>query len=198
VVENTAQAVAALSDVDIEWLGVCLDLAHLACAWEDPATALDRLAAAGLPVVKVQVSAALQADDPVAAAEVLRGYAEPRFLHQTRPEVGSGTDDLDEALDRRLPGPWRVHYHVPLHAAPAAPLTATIPVLRAAMRELVRRDACDHYDVETYTWGVLPPDLRPGSDADLAAGIAAELAFARAELRYAYRPPPRLPGVIAA
>ncbi|MCW6007361.1 metabolite traffic protein EboE [Micromonospora sp. CPCC 205371] len=182
VVETTAQAAAALSGVDTEWLGVCLDLAHLACAWEDPGEALDRLAAAGLPVVKVQVSAALEAADPAGAAGVLRRYVEPRFLHQTRSALGAAADDLDEALDTQLPGPWRVHYHVPLHAEPAAPLTSTVPVLRAALRELVRRDACDHFDVETYTWGVLPEEARPRTDADIAAGIAAELAFARNEL----------------
>ena len=75
---------ACCPTMDTERLGVCLDLAHLACAWEEPAAALARLRAAGLPVVKVQVSAALQADDPVAAAAALREYVEPRFLHQTR------------------------------------------------------------------------------------------------------------------
>lgn len=182
VVETTAQAAAALSDVDTERLGICLDLAHLACAWEEPAQALARLRAAGLPVVKVQVSAALEATDPVAAAEVLQGYVEPRFLHQTRSAHGDAADDLDEALERELKGPWRVHYHVPLHAEPAAPLTSTVPVLRAAMRELLSgpEPACDHFDVETYTWGVLPQEQRPRTDADVAAGIAAELAFARA------------------
>ena len=168
--------------MDTNWLGVCLDLAHLACSWEEPAQALARLRAAGLPVVKVQVSAALAAEDPVAAADVLRGYVEPRFLHQTRSAYGDRADDLDEALERKLPGPWRVHYHVPLHAEPAAPLTSTVDVLRAAMRELFAgpEPACDHFDVETYTWGVLPPDLRPRTDAGVAAGIAAELAYARA------------------
>ncbi|MGH3998132.1 MAG: metabolite traffic protein EboE, partial [Pseudonocardiaceae bacterium] len=34
---------------------------------------------------------------------------------------------------------------------------------------------CAHVEVETYTWDVLPPAQRPGSDAELVAGIAAEL-----------------------
>lgn len=182
VVETTAQAAALLSDVDTERLGICLDLAHLACAWEEPAAAIARLEAAGLPIVKVQVSAALEAADPVAAAGVLRSYVEPRFLHQTRSAHGGAADDLDEALDRGMDGPWRVHYHVPLHAAPAAPLTSTVPVLRAALREVLRQAACDHFDVETYTWGVLPEEQRPRDKAGLAAGIAAELAFAQTEL----------------
>ena len=181
LIENTTQAAALLSEVDTRWLGVCLDLAHLACAWEEPGEALGRLRSAGVPVVKVQVSAALQADDPVAAADVLRAYAEPRFLHQTRSALGPAADDLDAALDQRLPGPWRIHYHVPLHASPAAPLTSTIPVLRAAVHELrtAPGPCCEHFDVETYTWGVLPPEQRPADAAGLADGIAAELAFAR-------------------
>ncbi|MGK5684275.1 metabolite traffic protein EboE [Actinoplanes sp. URMC 104] len=179
LIENTTQAAALLAGVDTRYLGVCLDLAHLACAWEEPSAALSRLNAAGVPVVKVQVSAALQADDPAAAADVLRAYVEPRFLHQTRSSLGGATDDLDAALAEQLPGPWRIHYHVPLHAAPAEPLTSTVPVLRAALREVLARTDCEHYDVETYTWGVLPPSLRPADAEGLADGIAAEVAFAR-------------------
>lgn len=183
VVETTTQAVAHLSTVDTDRLGICLDLAHLAVSWEDPAAAIDRLRQQGLPIVKVQVSAALEADDPVAAAGALRGYVEPRFLHQTRSKAGPKADDLDEALDRALPGPWRVHYHVPLHAAPIPPLRATTPVLREALGLLL--DDCDHFDVETYTWNVLPPEQRPTTRDELARGIAAELAFARDELAFA-------------
>ncbi|MFG2105146.1 metabolite traffic protein EboE [Micromonospora echinaurantiaca] len=192
LVESTGQAAGVLSGMDTERLGVCLDLAHLACAWEQPAEALARLSAAGLPVVKVQVSAAIEA--PAEATEALRRWVEPRFLHQTRAAGCAGAanpadpsyaaDDLDAALAARLPGPWRVHYHVPLHAPPEEPLGATLPVLRAALAALYTgpEAGCDHLDVETYTWGVLPEARRPRTDVELAAGIAAELAFARDEL----------------
>ncbi|MEV0153908.1 metabolite traffic protein EboE [Micromonospora sp. NPDC050686] len=194
VVESTAQAATVLSGMDVSRLGICLDLAHLACAWEEPAAALARLRDAGLPVVKVQVSAAVEAGDPAAARGALHRWVEPRFLHQTRSAGCAGgvdpadpayaADDLDAALEARLPGAWRVHYHVPLHAPPEPPLTSTVPVLRDALAGLFAGPAagCDHLDVETYTWGVLPAERRPRTDADLAAGIAAELAFARDEL----------------
>ncbi|MFC7386557.1 metabolite traffic protein EboE [Sphaerisporangium rhizosphaerae] len=182
VVETTEQAIAHLADADHDRLGVCVDLAHLACAWEKPADALGALRDAGLPVVKVQLSAALETAEP----EALREYVEPRFLHQTRTPAGEAADDLDEALDRRLPGPWRVHYHVPLHVSPSAPLAATTPLLREALAELAGgpEPLCDHFDVETYTWGVLPAALRPQTPGQLADGIADELDFVRAELRH--------------
>lgn len=186
VVENTAQAAELLAGVDTDRLGVCLDLAHLACAWEEPAAALANLAGAGLSVVKVQVSAALVSADPASDAAVLGEYVEPRFLHQTRGADGLSTDDLYEAL--AVPGggdqPWRVHYHVPLHAPPVPPLQTTVGVLADSLRLLVGGPAplCDHLDVETYTWNVLPPASRPNGPAELASGIAAELFFARAQL----------------
>lgn len=194
LVESTGQAGEVLSAMDTDRLGICLDLAHLACAWEEPVAALGRLRAAGLPVVKVQVSAALAAAEPAASVEALRRWVEPRFLHQTRTAGCAGgadpahpayaADDLDAALDARLPGPWRVHYHVPLHAPPEPPLSSTVPELRAALAALFAGPVagCDHLDVETYTWGVLPAARRPRTDAELAAGIAAELAFTRGEL----------------
>ncbi|WP_199509609.1 metabolite traffic protein EboE [Nucisporomicrobium flavum] len=186
IIENTAEAVALLGEADTSVLGVCLDLAHLACAWEEPALALGRLREAGLPVVKTQISAALASTDPRRDAAVLGEYVEPRFLHQTRGPFGLSADDLDEAL--ATPGadeqPWRIHYHVPLHAPPVPPLQTTVGVLVSALRELLSGDSpeCDHFDVETYTWHVLPPASRPSGPAELASGIASELFFARGQL----------------
>jgi len=185
VVETSVQAVARLSTVDTDHLGVCLDLAHLACAWEDPATVVSRLAAARLPIVKVQVSSALEVADPDAAVEALRRYVEPKFLHQVRSRDGAALDDLDEALTAPVPGPWRIHFHVPLHAAPEPPVVSTNSYLAAALAVLMGGPAalCDHLEVETYTWSVLPPAQRPADAGGLAAGIAAELAYAGGLLR---------------
>ncbi|GAA1565018.1 metabolite traffic protein EboE [Dactylosporangium maewongense] len=180
VIENTLQATVHLARIDPRYLGVCLDLAHLACAWEDPVTAVQRLARTGLPVVKVQVSAALAVDDPSVPA--LADYVEPRFMHQTRSRgCAASFDDLDEALASGDGGPWRVHYHVPLHASPEPPLQATTDVLRAGLAALLGGPVagCDHLEVETYTWGVLPESQRPTGPEQLAAGMAAELAYAR-------------------
>jgi sugar phosphate isomerase/epimerase len=193
VIENTLQATVHLSRVDRKWVGVCVDLAHLACSWEDPVAAVQRLARAGLPVVKIQVSAALEVADPAGARDVVARYAEPRFLHQTRTAgCRHSFDDLDEALEALLAkpedgpnGPWRVHYHVPLHAEPEPPLRSTTGVLRAGLGALVGGPiaACDHLEVETYTWNVLPPAQRPAGPQALASGMAAELAYARDTLQ---------------
>lgn len=188
-VETTADALAPLTAIGHERIGVCVDTCHLATSFEDPHTALDALADAGVPIVKSQLSAALHAEHPrlpeVRAA--LAAFDEPRFLHQTRTTTAAGlrgTDDLGEALTGgTLPdtAPWRAHFHVPLHAAPAAPLTSTLPVLKSALTRLVGgpRPLTRHLEVETYTWQALPAELRPRARAQLTEGIAAELALAR-------------------
>ncbi|MGW2223966.1 metabolite traffic protein EboE [Streptomyces formicae] len=188
-VETTADAIAPLTAVGHDRIGICVDTCHLATSFEDPRTALDALTAAGIPVVKSQLSAALHAEHPhlPAVREALAAFDEPRFLHQTRTVNGTGlrgTDDLGEALtDQALPdtGPWRAHFHVPLHAAPAAPLTSTLPVLQDTLTRLVGgpRPLTRHLEVETYTWQALPPALRPRGRPQLAEGIAAELTLAR-------------------
>ncbi|MFD3733955.1 metabolite traffic protein EboE [Streptomyces sp. NPDC058632] len=189
VVETTHDAIEPLTAIGHDRIGVCVDTCHLATSFEDPDTALDDLTRAGVPVVKSQLSAALHAEQPhlPEVREALRAFAEPRFLHQTRTSTAAGlrgTDDLDEALaGDTLPdgAPWRAHFHVPLHAAPTAPLTSTLPVLKTALTRLVGgpQPLTRHLEVETYTWQALPPELRPRGRAQLADGIAAELTLAR-------------------
>ncbi|MFF9037559.1 metabolite traffic protein EboE [Streptomyces sp. NPDC014892] len=188
-VETTADAIGPLTDIGHDRIGICVDTCHLATSFEDPHTALDALTRAGVPVVKSQLSAALHAEHPhlPEVREALAAFDEPRFLHQTRTATAAGlrgTDDLGEALTgEALPdaSPWRSHFHVPLHAAPTAPLTSTLPVLKAALAHLVggAHPLTRHLEVETYTWQALPPELRPSTRAQLADGIAAELALAR-------------------
>ncbi len=186
-VDDIVQWLSARTDViDPEFVGVCLDTCHLAVSFADPVAAVAAIHDAGLKVVKIQASAALEVLTPADAAsrEAISAFAEPRYVHQVRENQGASgilrVDDLDEAL-ATLPGdgPWRVHFHVPLHMVPDAPLSATTDVLLAAVDAVVgaRPEHDVHIDVETYTWAVLPEP-----PADLAAGIASELVWAQREL----------------
>lgn len=171
--------------VDPKYIGLCVDTCHLAVSFADPADAVSHIEAAGLRVVKIQASAALHVPDPSSAAAraALRAFAEPRYLHQVREQGEYGilaADDLTEALDT-LPGraPWRVHFHIPLHHIPSAPLETTAAVLRRTVAEVSRRHYGRevHLDIETYTWSVLP-----GGQVGIVDGIAAEIGWAESHL----------------
>ena len=178
-------SVSQAEEVVHRHLGVCLDLCHAAVEHEDPVTALARLGAAGVPVFKVQVSAAVEVPDPADPAQraALARFAEPRWLHQVGAPGGRVALDLPDAMadaPLRAAKPWRVHFHVPLHLAEVGGLPTTRPEVERFLRHAAALDDPPVLELETYTWSVVP-----GADADRAANIAAEIAWARATLNRA-------------
>jgi sugar phosphate isomerase/epimerase len=182
--ETTTQVIEALKGLDHDWIGICLDACHMAVEFERIDDALTALDAAGVPIVKAQASTALHVAGTDSAR--LRDFVEPRFMHQTRACVAGhlhSVDDLDEALAGGLPaeGDWRVHFHVPVHLSDGQ---TTQGQLRELLDGLVGGKAplTRHIELETYTWDVLPQQLRPHDDATLVAGLARELAWLETEL----------------
>jgi hypothetical protein len=96
-------------------------------------------------------------------------------LHQTVVDGELFYEDLLLALEAKgdaESGEWRVHFHVPIYLKKFGLLESTqeqIPICLAAARQ---HTTCKHFEVETYAWGVLPPELK---QPELAAGIAEEL-----------------------
>lgn len=184
--ETTAETVAFFEAwragepaVDREGLlrrvGVNYDCCHLAVEFESAGAALDRLAAAGLRLSKLHLSSALRVRPDAAGRAALAAFVEPVYLHQVvvgnaeTGEVRRRYTDLPDALAAaesdsgavRPDDEWRVHFHVPLHAAPGAPFGDTRDHLGAALDWLAaHRGACAHLEMETYTWEVLPAALR--------------------------------------
>lgn len=163
-------------------LGVCLDLCHCAVEHEDPWDAYRRVRGAGIAVPKVQVSAAVTVPDPTDPGQraALAAFAEPRWLHQTGVAPGAVVRDLPEALaDPALArrAPWRVHFHVPLHADTVGGL----PTTRADVERFLERvrgvGDPPVLEIETYTWSVVP-----GASADLADDVAAEIGWVAARI----------------
>lgn len=141
-------------------LAVCYDCCHQALQYESPAHSLSALRRAGIPVGHVQVSSALRvAGDRLSALEP---FCEPCYLHQTVGRRGDGSlvrfPDLPPALtcDERVEE-WRAHFHVPVFLDRAGACGTTRGFLEHAL-PLFEPEVL--LEVETYTWGVLPPELR--------------------------------------
>jgi len=64
----------------------------------------------------------------------------------------------------------RVHFHVPLHWGGSAQLGSTRGTLTDAFRQRLRDGATEHLEIETYTFDVLPAELRSGDVVDSMAG----------------------------
>jgi len=148
-------------------IGVCVDTCHLALQFEDPAECLVRLHGAGLRLSKLQLSAALKVRPEAGGIEALAAFADPVYLHQVKARDPGGRvsshRDLGPLLaSRPAPDPgaeWRIHVHIPLHFSGEI-LQSTATDLDHRFFETARRCGVEHWEIETYTYDVLPGALR--------------------------------------
>lgn len=174
------------------YLGVCHDVCHAAVMFEGQAETLARFRSAGIVVGKIQVSSAVIAPfdalppaERAAALEQLAAFQEPRYLHQTMVRTSPTAaptyyEDLPLALaawqGRPPAGEWRTHFHVPIYLERFGHLGTSRRQVEECLAEARRYHTTEHFEIETYAWGVLPAELR---QPDLAAGIAQEMAWFR-------------------
>ena len=170
-IEPEADGVLATVDDAIRWwpdgldqVTLCFDACHSAVAYEEPEQALDALDAAGIRVGKAQLSAALTV--PAAAHAELQAFADPIYLHQVTERGSLRTwPDLPEALSANGGGEeWRVHFHVPIFIERYGALQST----QDHLRRCLQRVDTSHLEIETYTWDVLPADLKTSSVESIA------------------------------
>ena len=169
-------------------LGLCLDVCHAAVAFEQPERSLALLRDAGVAVTKLQLSSALairRMDH--AAAAMLRRFDDGVYLHQVVERGPRGLVrflDLPQALAAWSDDPtgdreWRVHFHVPVFHTAFGRFATTQPMLLDMLARQRAQGISTHLEVETYTWDVLPQELRT---ADLDGDIAREVGWVRDRL----------------
>ncbi len=160
-----------------EHLGVNYDCCHLAVEFEPPAEALQRLRRAGIKISKIHLSNALKVRPTMEVRAALKSFADDIYFHQTIERRPNGEiiryGDLDEALDTsvtELPQSeleWRIHFHIPLHARPTALFDTTADHLIGVLDEVKRSPSiCAHFEMETYTWEVMPAELKKRNVVD--------------------------------
>lgn len=168
-------------------LGLCLDVCHSAVEFETAREILAEVDAAGIRIPKLQLSSALRAQAVDAGiAEQLMAFNDGIYLHQTVQqrdgELTRYTDLPDAVAAARrgeAGGEWRVHCHVPVFLDRFGELQSTQDTLRDVLAICRERAVSPHLEVETYTWGVLPPHMR---EASLGDDIVRELQWVRSEL----------------
>ena len=186
-VEITGVSRSAAAGALRRHLGLCFDVCHAAVVFEDISVSLDRIAAAGIRIAKIQLSSALKLPEVNDGAEaLLKRFDDGIYLHQTY-EARDGRltryvdlPDAFAALRRgESGGEWRVHCHVPLFEPSYGALQSTRDVLSDVLGLCRTRAIAPHLEVETYTWGVLPDDMRTN---DINGDIARELTWVRSQL----------------
>ena len=196
--ENTPEALRLFEQLRAEepaqglvdaHLGIAYDTCHFALQYEEAHEAIARLNAGGAPVLKFHLSSALKLKPTEVALARLGKMHEPTYLHQTMGRAKDGSivrfKDIPfamAAIDQlRALEELRVHFHVPVNADRLSDeLSTTNDHLKAALDVIAKAPgACRELEIETYTWEVLPPEVRA---ADVADMIAEEYRWTLAEL----------------
>ncbi|HVJ46624.1 MAG TPA: metabolite traffic protein EboE [Luteolibacter sp.] len=189
--ENTAETFAFFqrlleaapnADVVRKRIGLNYDACHFALEYDEARESLDALVDAGIRISKIHLSSAVALDPRDSAAlAAIREFDEPVYFHQVLLRHAEGYikrfNDLPEffaAVDCGEIAAFdyhemRVHFHIPLDAEPEPPLRATRDQTKQVLAwRRDNPDACQHYEIETYTWGVLPPSLHRPVDEQIA------------------------------
>ncbi|MEH2283170.1 MAG: metabolite traffic protein EboE [Nostoc sp.] len=157
----------------LEHVRICYDTCHLSVEYEQPASVFTRLQSAGIKIGKIQISAAIKVKIPAEVekrsliVERLRPFAESTYLHQVIERRSDDTlhhyPDLITALphlEQSLAEEWRTHFHVPIFIHDYQILQSTQDDIATVLHLLQTNNACSHLEIETYTWDVLPSEMK--------------------------------------
>jgi len=152
---------------------LCYDVCHFAIGYEPHQQVIDELAAKGLKVGKIQISAALKANLPgdIDQREPVKNafarFNESTYLHQVVAKTRGGNlvryPDLPEALadmENIAVEQWRAHFHVPIFTEEYGLVQSTQADIVTVLDIYKKKPFTHHLEVETYTWGVLPDEKK--------------------------------------
>jgi hypothetical protein len=153
-------------------LRLCYDVCHFAVGYEDHAVVLEELKRKEILVGKIQISAALKSRIPGdeqgrrRVFDAFKNFNESTYLHQVVARNSHGLKrypDLSDALSETGDVEtieWRSHFHVPLFVESYDVLQSTQEDIRTVLTLQKENLFTNHLEVETYTWEVLPNELR--------------------------------------
>lgn len=157
---------------------LCYDVCHMAVEFENQKTLIGQLNKYEIPIGRLQLSSALRLPAEAHPA-LLEPFDEPQYLHQVVIESDEGRlikyPDLPDALADNLhqDREWRTHFHVPLFTDRYGELRSTIDYVKEILEINKNISLTKNFEIETYTWEVLPKDLQ----LPISESIARELEF---------------------
>jgi hypothetical protein len=151
-------------------LGICFDCCHFALAFENLIESINSIHAAGIRISKLQISSVPVSFNTPEAFHLLRDES---YLHQTSFYTSATGEitryaDLPDALANAIsaPGEYRTHFHLPLYFSGDDTISTTASQLTPYFFQTVINTGCRHFEIETYTFNVLPESLQSCSLAE--------------------------------
>ena len=109
-----------------------------------------------------------RAGSPLPAADEISRHGAHRSARPTNSPLSPHSEE------------WRIHFHIPLHSPPTPIFSTTADHISGVLDILQSEPSlCSHLEMETYTWEVLPPELK---QRDVVSQLAAEYEWTLARL----------------
>ncbi len=161
------------------YITICYDICHFSLAYEEPKYTFKKFKDAGIHIGKIQVSAALKIIYNEADAQdmwdSLAQFNEPTYLHQVTEQLNGKVktyNDLPVVLEAKKDfTEFRAHFHVPIFLEQFGKLHSTQDHILKVVDYLKTNTITEHLEIETYTWDVLPKELK----RDLSESIVREI-----------------------
>jgi hypothetical protein len=151
-------------------LRLCYDICHSAIAYEKTEVVLNELKKNNISIGKVQISSALKINLENYRQEKIRRlniFNEPIYLHQViaidSQNVLHKFKDLPDALNQLKNKKFkecRVHFHIPVFSENYELLSSTQDAITQTLSAYNKHKISNHWEVETYTWNILPKDFQ--------------------------------------
>jgi len=162
-----------------KYITVCYDVCHFSLAYEEPEYTLQKFKKHHIQVGKIQVSSALKIifneKDTTAIWKSLARFNESTYLHQVTEKVEGKVktyNDLPVVLEQKQNfKEIRAHFHVPIFLEKFDKLFSTQDQILNVIAYLKEEQFSEHLEIETYTWDVLPENLK----ANLSDSIIREM-----------------------
>ena len=160
-------------DLIKEHLRLCYDVCHFAIGYEPHKQIIENIINRGIKIGKIQISTALKAgmnsseNDWRSIKQSFERFNEPTYLHQVIAKTTDGKllryADLPDALmenNQHHTREWRAHFHVPIFTEKFGLLSSTQDEIIEVLSLQKMSPFTQHLEVETYTWEVLPRELK--------------------------------------
>ncbi len=193
---KSAEMLAKFADIPIadailgqrKVIGTVFDICHQAVVYEDISASLQKLVNAGIPIFKLQEAAAMRVPNVTQKiVDTLKRYAKTIYLTQTVEKKDGKLNrflNLEDAFKawENDPGPreWRTHFHVPVFLDDLGEFGTTRFAIEDALKFHKAKPLSRQLEIETYTWDVLPDNLKTG---DIVDYVCRELEWVRGQLQ---------------
>lgn len=173
-------------------IGINYDTCHFAIEFEDADHSITELTRNGIRISKIHLSSALSLPPSQPNIAKLSSFQDEVYLHQViirdGDQVSQRFRDIPDVLEwypkhsSELGDEWRVHFHIPLHAQPEGEFSDTTAQISGVLDMIAANPSlCRHFEMETYTWEVLPESMQ---SVDVVDQLAKEYQWCLAKFEH--------------